>query len=97
MLFGMQNFVSLIGFWVKIMDAHRNKTVPFLGKISTFLLSAMMVVAIMGPAQALGFQEETNDYSQYSGEVVDESTNKPLVFATLAVEGTNISTISNTH
>ncbi|NDV44954.1 carboxypeptidase-like regulatory domain-containing protein [Muricauda sp. 40Bstr401] len=79
------------------MDAHRNKTVPFLGKISTFLLSAMMVVAIMGPAQALGFQEETNDYNQYSGEVVDESTNKPLVFATLAVEGTNISTISNTE
>ncbi|MEC7264715.1 MAG: carboxypeptidase-like regulatory domain-containing protein [Bacteroidota bacterium] len=56
-----------------------------------------MVIVLMGPAQALGFQEETNDYNQYSGEVVDEATNKPLVFATLTVEGTNISTISNTE
>ncbi|WP_228238972.1 carboxypeptidase-like regulatory domain-containing protein [Allomuricauda sp. M10] len=79
------------------MDAQLNKTVPFLGKISTLLLSTVMVVLLIGPSHAFGFQEETNDYNQYSGEVVDEATNKPLVFATLAVEGTNISTISNTE
>ena len=43
----------------------------------------------------LAQQEE--EFKQYRGKVIDASTKKPLVFATLALEGTNISTISNTE
>jgi len=57
----------------------------------------MLVLAILGPTKTFALQEETVDFDQYSGEVVDKSTNNPLVFATLTVEGTNISTITNTE
>lgn len=44
------------------------------------------------------FQERQNEkFDQYRGEVVDEISEKPLVFATVAIEGTNISTITNTE
>lgn len=46
------------------------------------------------------FQEEAQEvtsFNQFKGEVVDANTNKPLVFATLTLEGTNISTITNTE
>jgi hypothetical protein len=41
-------------------------------------------------------QEETS-FNQFRGEVVDANNNNPLVFATLTLEGTNISTITNTE
>ncbi|MFC4094316.1 carboxypeptidase-like regulatory domain-containing protein [Euzebyella saccharophila] len=41
-------------------------------------------------------QEETN-FKLYKGEVVDSDTKKPLVFASLMVEKSNISTITNTE
>jgi hypothetical protein len=46
------------------------------------------------------FQEEAQEvtsFNQFKGEVVDANSNKPLVFATLTLEGTNISTITNTE
>lgn len=46
------------------------------------------------------FQEdaqEVTSFNQFKGEVVDANSNKPLVFATLTLEGTNISTITNTE
>lgn len=42
------------------------------------------------------FQNNTN-FKQYEGEVIDDENKKPLVFATITVEGTNISTITNTE
>ena len=42
-------------------------------------------------------QNQQEDFKQYRGEVIDASTKKPLVFATLALDGTNISTITNTE
>lgn len=68
-----------------------------LWKLSLSLLSAVLVLTILVPTKTFAFQEETVDFDQYSGEVVDKSTNNPLVFATLTVEGTNISTITNTE
>ncbi|MCK0157569.1 carboxypeptidase-like regulatory domain-containing protein [Cellulophaga sp. F20128] len=43
------------------------------------------------------FQETTNSspYDQYKGKVLDNDSNKPLVFATLALENSNISSITN--
>lgn len=40
---------------------------------------------------------DTLSYVQYKGSVVDNASKKPLEFATLAVNGTNIVTISNTE
>ncbi|MRH98963.1 carboxypeptidase-like regulatory domain-containing protein [Kriegella sp. EG-1] len=42
---------------------------------------------------------ENNDtsFKEYKGKILDEKSKKPLVFATLALENTNISTISNTE
>ena len=74
-----------------------NKPFSLLWKALSSLLFAMLILTLVGTAKAFAFQEGTVDYDQYSGEVVDESTNKPLVFATLTVEGTNISTITNTE
>ena len=56
-------------------------------------------MAMLCPNTTFGFQQDNTavDFNQYSGEVTEASSNKPLVFATLTVEGTNISTITNTE
>lgn len=41
--------------------------------------------------------QEVQSFNQFKGEVVDSQSNKPLVFATLTLEGSNISTITNTE
>ncbi len=49
---------------------------------------------------SFSFQEQetqTVEFTSYKGEVIDSETKKPLVFATLTVEGTNISTVTNTE
>ncbi|MEB8330441.1 carboxypeptidase-like regulatory domain-containing protein [Flavobacteriaceae bacterium KMM 6897] len=44
------------------------------------------------------FQEDQEiNYNSFSGEVLDSDSKKPLVFATLTLEGTNISTVTNTE
>ncbi|RNC88710.1 MAG: carboxypeptidase-like regulatory domain-containing protein [Allomuricauda sp.] len=48
-------------------------------------------------AMSLAVAQNSEDVNSYRGEVFDLKTNKPLVFASLAVEGTNISTITNTE
>lgn len=45
--------------------------------------------------QDIGDQEYT--YDLYRGKVMDSNTKKPLVFANISIENTNISTISNTE
>ncbi len=68
-------------------------------KHRALLLSTLFVAAMLNPGETLGFQQDNAavNFNQYSGEVTEESSNKPLVFATLTVEGTNISTITNTE
>ncbi len=72
----------------------------FKKKLVKGTLFLVLIALQWNPSKVLAFQENvdtTVDFNQYQGEVVDESTNNPLVFATLAVEGTNISTITNTE
>ncbi|WP_229418545.1 carboxypeptidase-like regulatory domain-containing protein [Flagellimonas chongwuensis] len=65
---------------------------------ATFLCIIAALVMLV-PQSSLAFQQNNAelDYNEYSGEVKEASSNKALVFATLTVEGTNISTISNTE
>ncbi|WP_136468866.1 carboxypeptidase-like regulatory domain-containing protein [Flagellimonas onchidii] len=57
---------------------------------------ALCFFTVIGTDKAFALQEQ-EDFAQYKGEVQDASSHKPLVFATLSVEGTNISTITNTE
>ncbi len=52
------------------------------------------------PCPTYAFQdrgEQDVSYTSYKGEVVDSETNKPLIFASLTVSGSNISTVTNTE
>lgn len=67
------------------------------------LLLLSMLLGVTGINKASAFfqddlvQEDEIAFTEYKGEVIDTDTKKPLVFATLTIEGTNISTISNTE
>ena len=68
--------------------------------VSLLLLSMLLGAAGIPQASAFfqdNLQEDDIAFTEYKGEVVDADTKKPLVFATLTVVGTNISTISNTE
>ncbi|MFS4467443.1 carboxypeptidase-like regulatory domain-containing protein [Maribacter sp. 2210JD10-5] len=58
----------------------------------SLLLSALMMVAF----SHFTIAQEAN-FKEYSGKVMDAQSKKPLVFASLTVEGTNVSTITNTE
>lgn len=80
------------------------KDIIFL-KSNNVLLSALagiiLLIGIPATSQASTvFQDnpqEVTSFNQFKGEVVDGENNKPLVFATLTLEGSNISTITNTE
>ncbi len=65
------------------------------------LLSVLLCGLATEQAMAsFAFQEQemqTVEFTSYKGEVMDSETKKPLIFATLTVEGTNISTVTNTE
>lgn len=44
-----------------------------------------------------GILNDTIGFNEYRGSVIDSKTKKPLEFATLLINGTNISTITNTQ
>ena len=59
---------------------------------------ALLFFGVIGMQRVDAFyQEETQTFDQFKGEVLDSETNKPLIFASLAIEGSNISTITNTE
>lgn len=68
-------------------------------KIQTALVVLLVSVIGFSSTNAFAFQEKQSveNFKQYKGEVIDQDSKKALIFATLAVEGTNISTITNTE
>ena len=72
-----------------------------LKKSTAIAMMVMFLVGLGGIHNASAyFQDDTQEatsFKQYKGEVLDDETNKPLVFATLTIEGSNISTITNTE
>lgn len=65
------------------------------------LMGIILLMGIPATLQASTFfqvsPQEVTSYKQLKGEVVDGQNNKPLVFATITLEGSNISTITNTE
>lgn len=75
----------------------------FTNKIKVFPLSICLLFAL-GMQQSLKaavFQDNIGsvqtEFRQYKGMVISKENKKPLVFATLTLEGTNISTVTNTE
>lgn len=65
----------------------------------TILLVAVCF-GVVGLHRASAFFQEDQDnvnFNQYKGEVVDSQTKSALVFATLSLENSNISTVTNTE
>ncbi len=58
----------------------------------SLLLSTLFIMAC-------GFSvvAQSTSFEEYSGEILDDKTKNPLVFATLTLEGSNVSTITNTE
>ncbi|MEZ2414670.1 carboxypeptidase-like regulatory domain-containing protein [Muriicola sp. E247] len=64
------------------------------------ILLLAIVLSFGIPTQNYAFQDvmaQNEEYTSYKGEIVDSETNKPLVFASLTLVGTNISTVTNTE
>ncbi|WP_378176356.1 carboxypeptidase-like regulatory domain-containing protein [Aquimarina sp. SS2-1] len=67
---------------------------------SAFLLCIFLIFGSVSKVQAFTFFQDTSlqddaSYNEYKGIVVDKDSNDPLVSATIALNGTNISTITN--
>lgn len=54
-------------------------------------------LTFMAMLLSLSVFSQENSFKEYQGEVYDTETKKPLIFATLTLENTNISTITNTE
>ncbi len=67
----------------------------------TVVLCLVLMVGIQENLKAAFFQDTpTNvqtEFNQYKGEVIDQDNKNPLIFATLTLEGSNISTVTNTE
>jgi len=71
--------------------------VNFIIKIFLMILADISFFAVLSAAPANINQPDTLTYSQYKGSIIDNSSRKPLIYATIAVNGTNIVTISNSE
>ncbi|MEE9364689.1 MAG: carboxypeptidase-like regulatory domain-containing protein [Cellulophaga sp.] len=71
----------------------------FISKKSlTAVLSLVFLLGVNNKTQAaIAFQETAISFNQYKGKVIDSKTRKSLGFATLTLENTNISTVTNTE
>ncbi len=71
-------------------------------KSLTTVLLVLLLAGVTGTQTAFAFfqdnaQQQDISFIEYKGEVLDDESNKPLVFASLTIEGSNISTITNTE
>ena len=76
------------------------RTAAYNGNI-TMAKSMFMALLFLGLYQfgyaANNIVNDTIGFNQYKGKVIDSKSKKELVFASLTVNGTNISTITNTQ
>jgi len=75
-----------------------NIGLPKKSMISMLLVVLLLSVTGIQKASAFFQDDEQNvAFQQYKGEVLDMESKKPLVFATISIENSNISTITNTE
>ncbi len=80
----------------------KKTAISYLRQSTLSLLSILVCLGIFGTLNAAAnyqevTQQEVQSFNQYKGEVIDSESKKPLVFATLTLEGSNISTVTNTE
>ncbi|NOR28085.1 MAG: carboxypeptidase-like regulatory domain-containing protein [Lutibacter sp.] len=68
-------------------------------KLATSLLVFTLILSFQNYTQASNtlIKNDTISFNEYKGKVIDGKTKKILVFASLTVDGTNISTVTNTQ
>lgn len=62
-------------------------------QIKKATLSVLFMIFL---SASYSFSQINNDYISIKGKVLDKKTKKEIIFVTVAVEGTNISTVTNT-
>jgi hypothetical protein len=68
-----------------------------LNAIRPLSLKYVLVLFFLTGSMFTTITAQTNNFTEYAGEVVDAETKKPLVFATLTVNNTNVTTITNSE
>lgn len=63
--------------------------------IKQLILSLCFIFTSVNLAHTFEYQDDDQDYTEYSGIIIDAQSNNPLVFASIGVENSNISTITN--
>ena len=74
-----------------IRDLYKVLPVKLFGLTRSFILFALVSALITSPIQG----QETAKFKEYKGSVVDSKTSKSMEFATVSVNNSNISTVSN--
>ena len=70
--------------------------------VKKLIQCTLVLFGLMSMQKATAFfqdttQEQTTSFNIYKGEILDSENKKPLVFATLSIENSNVSTITNTE
>ncbi|WP_374959750.1 carboxypeptidase-like regulatory domain-containing protein [Gilvibacter sp.] len=60
-------------------------------------LVLLLSILLLVPSAATIAQNAAEEYTEFRGKILDSKGKDPVVFATLLVSGTNISTVSNTE
>jgi len=68
----------------------------FISKNKPIFRSLLVTALILVAFCSTSFGQEGN-FKEFSGEILDKTTKKPLIFATLTLENSNVSTITNTE
>ncbi len=72
-----------------------DSTLPKKSLCAAFVLLLFLGVSPHLLSQSPDTGQQENEFRQYSGEVTDSDSKKPLVFATVGLDGSNISTVTN--
>lgn len=71
-------------------------------KKSILIILPVLLFGLIGTQEVSAFfqdssKEQEISFNTYRGEVLDADSKKPLIFASISIEGSNISTITNTE
>jgi len=66
-----------------------------LTEVAEIVLTISFIIFFLGPVCSFA-QEQDEEYTEYRGQIVEAGSDKPLALASITLEGSNISTVSNT-